>query len=101
MFHFNLFRILQSITHPVCGRHRRTHETQAAGHHASTLSDEEHEHEENEFGSVENDSPPSDAAFLSANVVNMANVTSMPSSMAAQPNLPTMVAPQMISLQHI
>jgi transcription factor STE12 len=54
--------------------------------------------EENEFGSLEDDSPASDSNnFIPPNVVNMATVTSMPASITLQTSMPTMVAPQMIT----
>ncbi|KAK2791685.1 homeodomain transcription factor ste12 [Onygenales sp. PD_12] len=84
-------------------QHRRTHESQqGGGQPATNFSDEDHEHEENEFGSLEEESPPSSDStnnFMSANVVDMASVTSMPSSMVMQSSLPTMVTPQMITPQ--
>ncbi|KAL2013548.1 hypothetical protein VTN00DRAFT_1073 [Thermoascus crustaceus] len=82
-------------------QHRRTHETQQDGQQQQQpLSDEELENEENEFGSLEDDSPSSDSNFLPT-TLNMASVTSMPTTMDMQSTMPTMVAPQMITPQFL
>lgn len=88
-------------------QHRRTHETQQDGQQTQpqpqqTLSDEDVENEENEFGSLEDDSPSADSNnFVSNSVVNLAAVTSMPASITIQTPMPTMVAPQMIAPQYL
>lgn len=82
-------------------RHRRTHETQQDGQQQhQTLSDEDLENEENEFGPLEEGSPASDPNFLTS-TVNMASVTSMPTTMGMHSVMPSMVNPQMISPQFL
>lgn len=48
-----------------------------------SMSDEDLEAEENEFGSLDDDSPPGDNGFMSSSMLNMGGVTSMPASSAA------------------
>ncbi|KAJ9197201.1 transcriptional regulator family: STE like TF and C2H2 zinc finger [Paecilomyces variotii] len=82
-------------------QHRRTHETQQDGQQQhQTLSDEDLENEENEFGPLEEGSPASDPNFLTS-TVNMASVTSMPTTMGMHSVMPSMVNPQMISPQFL
>lgn len=80
-------------------RHRRIHEAQQDGQQQVTSTDEELENEENEFCSPEDVSPPSGPKFIPNTVANMANVTSMPSSMSMPPAMSTMMARQMIAPQ--
>ena len=87
-------------------RHRRTHETQQDGQPPTSFSDEDLENEENDFGSLDDGSPPDESHYLSTSFPNMANVTSMPvSSMGMQSTMPTMVHPSQViqpqMLQHI
>jgi transcription factor STE12 len=83
-------------------RHRRIHETQQEGQQQQPLSDEDLENEENEFGSLEDDpSPASSNSLVPTGVMNMASVTSMPTSMTMQTSMPTIVAPQMITPQYL
>ncbi|KAI4131136.1 MAG: hypothetical protein LQ347_003102 [Umbilicaria vellea] len=91
---------------PTCGRlfkrlehlkrHRRTHEPRADGELGS-YSDEDLENEENDFGALDEDSPPADHSYLSG---------AMPtaSSLALSMGMPGtgMAAPsQLISAQHL
>ncbi|PGH15778.1 hypothetical protein AJ79_02158 [Helicocarpus griseus UAMH5409] len=111
-------------------QHRRIHEAQQNGQQVTSFSDEDHEQEqeEQEFGSLGEDSSPSSEPshavnsnsnsnhnsnsnsntnsnsdhsndYMSSGVVNMASVTSMPSTMVMQSSLPTMVTPQMLTPQ--
>ncbi|PGH23430.1 hypothetical protein AJ80_02540 [Polytolypa hystricis UAMH7299] len=80
-------------------QHRRTHEAQQAGQQVThtNLSDEDHEQEENEFGSLEDDSSPSDTHYLPTSAADMTAVATMASTMAMPSGAPTMIAPQMIT----
>lgn len=86
-------------------QHRRTHETQQDGHNPQQpLSDEYLENEEKDFGSLEEESPCSDAqSFVHPSAVNMATMTPMSaaSSMPMQASMSTMVAPHLISPQYL
>jgi transcription factor STE12 len=85
------------------GRHRRTHESQQDGQpQHQPLSDEDLENEENEFGSLDEDSPaPESHTFVPHGVVTMGAVTSIPESMTLQTSMPTMVAPHLITPQFL
>lgn len=66
------------------------------------MTDEDLENEENEFGSIEECSPPEEQSFMPTSIVNMDSITSippsMPSSMSTHQTMPaTMVNPQMVA----
>ena len=73
-------------------RHRRTHEAQADGQPFGGYSDEDFEAEENEFGSLEEDSSPSEHGYMTQ---SMTNITSMPLS-NSNLGMGSMAPPQMI-----
>ncbi|EAU30548.1 transcription factor steA [Aspergillus terreus NIH2624] len=78
-------------------QHRRIHEAQQDGQQPPT-QDDDLDNEENDYGSPEEGSSPSES--LPSTMVNVPNVTSMPSAMTSLPSaLPTMVAPHMIAPQ--
>ncbi|KAL9624596.1 MAG: hypothetical protein Q9160_001261 [Pyrenula sp. 1 TL-2023] len=95
---------------PTCGRlfkrlehlkrHRRTHETTTDGQPVSNFSDEDLENDENELGSIEEDSPPESDSFhiptssmgmSMGGITSMPQVTSMPASMSMSmpPSMPS------------
>lgn len=87
-------------------RHRRTHETSTDGQPAPNFSDEDLENEENEFGSVEEDSPPESGSFSlpvssmgtsMGGITSMPHVTSMPASMSM--SMPPSMPPSMSGMQ--
>lgn len=88
-------------------QHRRTHETQPDGSQPQlSLSDEDLEAEENEFGLLEEDSPPEDGEYTLSHsgMLNMSQVTSMPGSNSGVYHHPhqqsQMIQPQLLQ-QHM
>lgn len=79
-------------------RHRRIHEARPEGEEYGSFSEDELENEENEYGSLEEVSPPAEQNFMQS---TMASVTSIPvSSMGLGGTM--MAAPsQLISAQHM
>ncbi|MCJ1472861.1 homeodomain transcription factor ste12 [Lambiella insularis] len=94
---------------PTCGRlfkrlehlkrHRRIHEPRADGEgEVGGYSDEDLENEENEFGSLEDDSPHQENTYIPS---GLSHVTSMPSGGLSMAGM-TMAAPsQLIQAQHM
>lgn len=86
-------------------RHRRTHETQQDGQNGNQpLSDDDLDSEEKEYGSLENDSPESDAnQFVHPSVVSMPSAAHMPTpaAMTMHNSMPSMLAPHMIASQYL
>lgn len=77
-------------------RHRRTHEPRADGELGS-YSDDDLENEENEFGALDEDSPPPDHSYLSGampTASSLAMSMGMPGTGMAAPS-------QLISAQHL
>lgn len=79
-------------------RHRRTHETSQDGSQPQpNYSDEDLEGEDHGFGSLDDGSSP-DEPFMPSQMVSMASVTNMPTSMPTQS---TIVMPSdMASMSH-
>lgn len=77
-------------------RHRRTHEGRPEGEQ-QTYSEEELEMEENEFGAVDEESPPPNDA---SNYLPQSMHTMAPASMRMG-GMPSMAPPHMMSGQHL
>lgn len=77
-------------------QHRRTHGNPPTAQHSNT-NEVEREQQDTEAESPEHEVPAPAQTYMPTNV-NMSNVT-MPLSMSMHPNLPSMVAPHMISPQ--
>ncbi|GMF75848.1 unnamed protein product [Aspergillus oryzae] len=78
-------------------RHRRIHEAQQDGQQPLHVQDEDLENEDNELGSQDEGSSPSES--IPSTVVNVSTVTSMPSTMTLPSAMPTMMAPHMVAPQ--
>ncbi|KAF7630102.1 hypothetical protein AFLA_010731 [Aspergillus flavus NRRL3357] len=78
-------------------QHRRIHEAQQDGQQPLHVQDEDLENEDNELGSQDEGSSPSES--IPSTVVNVSTVTSMPSTMTLPSAMPTMMAPHMVAPQ--
>ncbi|KAE8165005.1 STE like transcription factor-domain-containing protein [Aspergillus tamarii] len=78
-------------------QHRRIHEAQQDGQQPLHAQDEDLDNEDNELGSQDEGSSPSES--IPSTVVNVSTVTSMPSTMTLPSALPAMMAPHMVAPQ--
>ncbi|GAB1200599.1 hypothetical protein APSETT444_009973 [Aspergillus pseudonomiae] len=78
-------------------RHRRIHEAQQDGQQPLHAQDEDLDNEDNELGSQDEGSSPSES--IPSTVVNVSTVTSMPSAMTLPSAMSTMMAPHMVAPQ--
>ena len=93
----------------LCARHRRTHEARPDGE-VGAYSDEDLEAEENEFGVMDDESPPPpDHGYLSNGLTNALTNNPMTNMTTASMRMPTtgmgtghvMAPPQMMPTQHL
>ena len=99
-------------------RHRRIHEARPDGEEFGSYSDEELENDENEYGSLEEVSPPAEHNYMQSNIQSniqsnlqsnlqtslqntMANVTSIPVSSMGMGGTMMATPSQLISAQHM
>ncbi|KNG80299.1 transcription factor steA, partial [Aspergillus nomiae NRRL 13137] len=78
-------------------QHRRIHEAQQDGQQPLHAQDEDLDNEDNELGSQDEGSSPSES--IPSTVVNVSTVTSMPSTMTLPSAMSTMMAPHMVAPQ--